>query len=83
MTPMYSDGPWTVENLEKEMDYPASVERIVSILNAHDAMLDALNKTRDHLDMIVDSKRTWKSSDQILYETVRDALAQAKGATHD
>ena len=74
-----SDDKWTVENLEKEMDYPSSVERIVSMLNAHDAMLDALNKTKDHLDMIVDSRRTWRSSDQVLYETVGDAIARAEG----
>jgi len=28
------DAGWTVENLEREMDYPASVERIASILNS-------------------------------------------------
>ena len=29
---------WTVNSLEQEMDYPASVERIVQILNAYEEM---------------------------------------------
>lgn len=38
---------WTVENLEREMDYPASVENIVNILNVHQELVNACKDTVD------------------------------------
>lgn len=44
-----SDDKWTVENLGKEMDYPASVERIVNTLNLHGELLALLKESRNRM----------------------------------
>ena len=86
-------GDWTVRpddlgrfydvvsggHLLAEVKDEANASYIVNAVNCHQDLLNALRQVKLHLDYIADeTKRTWKSSDQNLYDWVSTAIAKAE-----